>query len=211
MDILSYLLGYESGKNAGGGEIIDGVDPYYQDLAQALITRDAKYLSEDPTILPMKGFVTSTGSVLATVAPYAFAGFKDVEKITISDTLFVNPYAFAGNKKLKIIDITAPRGGTGSVGFFGNSLYECSELQSVIVRDGGIGIDQVNFMKTDMSGADYGGVGANDTFCVYVPSVYYDSVVAKVNAATNIAVPASRYRKLEDYPEIDNWMNGDAT
>ena len=200
----SKINGIEVGGGSGG-EIIDGVDPYYQDLAQALITRNAEYLSEDPTILPMKGFVTSTGGVLATVAPYAFAGFKDVEKITISDTLFVNPYAFAGNKKLKIIDITAPRFNTGSVAFYGNSLYECSALQSVIVRDGGIGLEYVNFFKNDMSGADYGGVGANDTFCVYIPSAYYDSVVANVNAATNIAVPTSRYRKLEDYPAINNW------
>lgn len=200
--VTIYHVTEESG---GGGEIIDGVDPYYQGLAQALITRNAEYLSEYPTILPMKGFVTSTGGVLATVAPYAFAGFKDVEKITISDTLFVNPYAFAGNKKLKIIDITAPRFNTGSVAFYGNSLYECSALQSVIVRDGGIGLEYVNFFKNDMSGADYGGVGANDTFCVYIPSAYYDSVVANVNAATNIAVPTSRYRKLEDYPAINNW------
>ena len=187
-----------------GGEVIEGVDPYYQKLAEAVITRNAEDLSGDKTTLPMKGFVTSSGSTLASVNEYAFAGFVDVENIIISDTLFVYENAFAGCRKLKILDITASST-ISTVGFFGNSLSGCTALESVIVRDGGCGIEQVLFNKTNMGGIDLGGVGANDTFYVYVPAAYYDTIVEKVNASSITAVPSSRYRKLEEYPAVDKW------
>jgi hypothetical protein len=187
-----------------GIETDDGVDPYYQRLAEALLTRDASLLTGDSTALELKGFKLIGGGVLGNVPEYAYAGFKDVETISISDTLFVYPNAFVGDAKLKILDVTASSV-LGSVGFFGNSLLGCTALESVIVRDGGAGLTNVNFLTTDTAGNNYGGVGANSTFYVYVPAEYYDAIVANVNSLTYAAVPASRYRKLEDYPEVDKW------
>lgn len=201
---IDEIVGLIGTGGGGSGEVTEGVDPYYQRLAESLITRNAEDLSGDKTTLPMKGFVTSSGKTLASVNEYAFAGFVDVENIIISDTLFVYENAFAGCKKLKILDVTASSA-IGSVGFFGNSLSGCTALESVIVRDGGCGIERVNFNKHNMGGTDLGGVGANDTFCVYVPAAYYDTIIANVNSSSNIAVPASRYRKLEDYPAVDKW------
>lgn len=193
----------ESGGGGSGGEIIEGVDPYYQKLAEAVITRNATYLSGDKTTLNMKSFKTSSGGTLGTVASHAFAGFNDVENIIISDTMFVYPNAFADNPKLKIIDVTAPS--IGTVAFFGNSLSGCTALESVIVRDCGEVLKNVNFLTIDTAGNNLGGVGANSTFYVYVPEAYYDTIVENVNSLTNAAVSSSRYRKLEDYPDINHW------
>lgn len=195
------ILAIETG---GGETIVDGVDPYYQQLAEAVIMRDATYLSGDKSTLILKGFTTSDGKTLGNVSGYAFAGFTDVENIAISDTLFVYPYAFKDNSKLKILDVTAAQQ-FGIVSFFGNSLSGCTALESVIIRDGGAGLSNVKFSTIGMDGTNYGGTGANDTFYVYVPAEYYDTIVADVDAAPNIAVPGSRYRKLEDYPGVDHW------
>lgn len=186
------IFGVEGNAETGGGtEIADGVDPYYQQLAEAVMTRNAKYLGDEKK-LSMKGFVLSNGNTLASLNGYSFAGFRTVESMIFSDVVIVQKDAFVGDTALKIIDITATQA-MPYVSFMQGSLNGCTALESVIIRDGGAGI------QSAMANASHGG---SDTFYFYVPSAYYDTVIAKLDGDV---VPAERYRKLEDYPEIDHW------
>lgn len=176
----------------GDSQIVDGVDPYYQKLAEALMKRQAAYLSGDNKTMSMKNFVTSDGSTLASLNPYSFAGFNYVEGMEFTDVVMVQSNAFTGNSKLKILDITTAKDIT-LTSFYPNSLSGCTALEAIIIRNGEAGLSSANVNSSN---------GANDTFYIYVPAAYYDTVIANI---TDGFLPASRYRKLEEYPEIDNW------
>jgi hypothetical protein len=75
-----------------------------------------------------------------------------------------------------------------------NSLDGCHKLESIIIRAPEDGVLERVAVSTINE--------TNNTFYIYVPSAYYDSIISNL---TGSVVPASRYRKLEDYPEIDNW------
>lgn len=176
----------------GGTEIVDGVDPYYLDLAETLMVRDATRLTGDAKTLSLKGFIRADGSTIGNLPAYSFAGFRDVENMVFSDVIMVNEYALRDCGNLKILDITA-----GSqadlIGFAQNSLAGCSALETVILRSGGAAL---RFASVNASN------GANETFYVYVPAADYDTIVGNLSSNN---VPASRYRKLEDYPAVDRW------
>ena len=87
----------------------EGVDPYYQKLAEALMKRSAEYLSGNAKTMSMKGFKVSDGATLASLQPYSFAGFSNVEGMEFTDVIMVQENAFTGNSKLKILDITTDR------------------------------------------------------------------------------------------------------
>lgn len=173
-------------------QIVDGVDPYYQKLAEALMKRSAEYLSGKAKTMSMKGFVVSDGSTLASLQPYSFAGFSNVESMEFTDVIMVQENAFTGNSKLKILDITVAKAIT-MASFYPNSLTGCTALEAIIIRNGEAGLSSALVNSSN---------GANDTFYIYVPAAYYDTVISNI---TDGFLPASRYRKLEDYPEIDNW------
>ena len=179
------------GSSGGGDVVIEGVDPYYQQLAEALMVRDAKYLG-DNQVLNLKSFKTSDGHTLGTLNSYSLAGFDEVKGILLTDTAIVLENALVGCSNLKIIDVTASNN-VNSVGFMSGSLIGCDALESIIVRDGGSELSMVAVV------ADNGG---NNDFYVYVPISFYDSIIAKLSATH---IDASRYRKLEDYPLIDFW------
>ena len=169
-----------------------GVDVYYQRLAEALMMRNAEYLSSDKTKMIMRGFKASDGNTLVSINPYSFAGFTDVECMTFSDVLFVQNNAFAGNSKLKILDITVsqthPMFGVIAGGFNG-----CTALEALIVRGGDVAVTSATVLATH---------GGNDTFYVYVPAADYDTIISNLS---DVHLSKDRYRKLEDYPLINYW------
>lgn len=182
------------GEGSGDIEYVDGVDPYYQKLAEAVITRNAEYLSGDERNMSMKGFVLSDGNILGTLDSYSFAGFKYVESMSFTSVVIINKNAFADDVNLRILDITIPNvDGLNGAQFTPGSLNGCTSLEAVIIRDGGVGISSVGVSIDN---------GANDTFYVYVPSKYYNTIIGNLTSAR---IPADRYRKLEDYPAVDNW------
>ena len=202
MDIQSFLIGLQAGKNAGGdtgggssgeGEtiIINGVDPYYQKLAETLMLRNGTYLG-DATTLSLKGFTKSDGQKLGNLPSYSFAGFKNVENMIFDTVMMINDNALLGCEKLKILDITTGSG-VDLVGIMENALSGCTALESVIFRNNGTALVYANVNANN---------GANDTFYVYVPAADYDTIISKLG--TN-SLPVSRYRKLEEYPAVDRW------
>jgi hypothetical protein len=183
-----------SGGSSGGGDVeyVDGVDPYYQKLAETLMLRDASLLG-DQTTLSLKGFVKSDGSSLGNLPSYSFAGFKNVDYMVFDSLMLINENALLGCERLKILDITAgPM--VDLVGIMANAFSGCTALESVIFRSGG-----TNLKHASVNNA----TGANDTFYVYVPSADYDTIIGNLSSSSNI--PPERYRKLEDYPEINFW------
>ena len=178
--------------------IDSSVDTYNLGLAEMLMLREPQWFGYDNSNdnkLSLRGFKLSDGNTLGNLPPYSFAGFSNVKGMRFSDVIFVYENVFLEDKALKIIDITVPDV-IGTCGFFPNSLNGCTSLESIIVRGGGKGLERVNFNGT---------TGAGTNFYVYVPSAYYDTVIS--NIASDSPVGESRYRKLEDYPEIDNWYD----
>lgn len=194
-----------AGEGGGGSEDMNETAKYNLALAEAVLTRDASDLG-DPKVLRLGKFKLSNGNYLGSLNRYSLAGFDTVEKIVIDGVFLVSPYAFRDNKKLKILDVTTFEHMQG-LGFKQGSLAGCTALESVIVRDGGGGVNYATFFYSEEAVEDVEpGTGANDTFYVYVPSAYYESIISNVNSnGDSAAVPASRYRRLEDYPEIDYW------
>ena len=178
----------------GGGSDDPGESPemiYYRSLAESLMTRNAEYMG-DKTKMNLKGFVLSNGGTLGSLDPFSFAGFKYVEGMSFTDVMLVQENAFYGCNKLKVIDITVPASVRSSA-FMQNSLRECPNVEAIIFRDGGEGLTSANVASAH---------GGNDSFFIYVPAAYYDTVTASL---ANYHVPKSRYRKLEDYPKVDKW------
>lgn len=173
-------------------------------LAEAMMTRNARYLG-DTDVLRMDGLVLSNGDYLGNIRPYAFAGFQNVQKMKFSNVIMFEHDSFRDNKNLKLIDITL-HPAYQSAGFYPQALEGCTSLESVIFRSGGSDLMYCSFIKS-MTTPDgtFEGTGANDTFYVYVPSEYYDTIVANISSGDGFAVTADRYRKLEDYPEINYW------
>lgn len=192
-------------EGGGGSEDIDETAKYNLALAEAMMTRDAGRLG-DPKILRLDSFTLSDGTKLGTLNRYSFAGFDQVEKIVLGGGFLIQPYSLKDNKALKLIDVTTFDLVQG-LSFRQQSLSGCTALESVIIRDGGGGVNYATFINSDEALEDMEtGTGANDTFFVYVPSAYYESIISNVNGlGDNSAVPASRYRRLEDYPEINYW------
>lgn len=183
-------------------EEANGVDPYYQKLAEALMTRDSSYLSEyaseagySSDTLYLKNFVMSDGDIFGSLASYSFAGFSS-KQMVFSSIATISDYAFRGCEDLEIIDITIPNGIFNLIICYDYSFAGCENLKAVIFRDGGQG-----FISADVFKEQEG----NDNFYIYVPRAYYDTIIGKLNAEKSL--PASRYRILEDYPDIDNWKD----
>lgn len=177
------------GISATSGE---GVDPYYLNLAETLMVRDAARLTGDGKTLSLKGFIKADGSTMGNLPAYSFAGFRDVENMVFSDVIMVNEYALRDCGNLKILDITAG-GQADLIGIAENALSGCASLETVILRSGGTAL---RFASVNLSN------GANDTFCVYVPAADYDAIVGNLSSSN---VPASRYRKLEEHPAVNFW------
>lgn len=191
-------------EGGGGSEDIDETAKYNLALAETVLTRDASYLG-DPKVLRLGKFKKSDGNYLASIQDYSFAGFKTVEKIVIGGAFYIAPYAFRDNKALKILDLTTFDAVQGLT-FRQQSLSRCTALESVIIRDGGGGVNYATFINEEAIEDVEPGTGANDTFYVYVPSAYYESVISNVNSLGDASmVPASRYRRLEDYPAVNYW------
>lgn len=189
MDITSFILGRKNGRK--------GVDPYYQSLSEALMLRDASYISDDPTVMKLPSYTASDGNTLASLNPYSFAGFTEVEAMKFTDVWWVCQNAFHGNGTLKILDIKAPDL-FRALTFEANALTGCDNLEAIIVRCDK-SLSGVGFQ----SGGNGDGHGSKSTFYVYVEASDYDRVVSGLDESS--VVPASRYRKLEDYPVIDKW------
>ena len=81
------------------------------------------------------------------------------------------------------------------------SLYNCTALESIIVRF--TGTEFTSGLTFGRALGEGNGIleGTNNTFYIYVSSVIYDKAVE------NNAPYSSRIRKLEDYPDIDNWYS----
>lgn len=182
-----------SGLGSSGGGTIEGVDPYYQQLAETAMTRNAVHLG-DETTLNLKSFKLAGGGTMGQLARYSFAGFDYVEGMAFTDVLFVLENAFRGNKKLKIIDITVSTS-VPAVAILTGAMPECPALEAVVVRDGGAGITNVA-VAADCSD--------NTGFYVYIPETFYEQVMEQVAINSN-NIDASRYRKLEDYPQYEFW------
>lgn len=165
---------------------------YYRGLAESLMLRKSEYLSGDATRMNLKGFVSSDGNTLSNLVNYSFAGFKNVEAMSFTDVILIGENAFYGCTALKIIDITVPKT-IPSVSGFPECLNGCPNIEAVIFRESGGGLEVAGLPLNN---------GSNDEFYIYVPAAYYDAVTENLSSYT---VPKSRYRKLEDYPEVDKW------
>lgn len=192
------------------------IDTYNLGLAEMLMTRNAGHFNYDDSDiykLSLRGFKMSGGSTLGSLSPYSFAGFQQLKGIRVTDVMYISENTFAGDEALKIIDITVPDVVDGCV--FVNkqtidtntwetielnegALTGCVSLESIIVRGGEKGLKIVTFRPKSA-------YGSSNNFYVYVPTKYYDTVIS--NIPSNSPVSKSRYRKLEDYPEIDNWYD----
>lgn len=194
MDIASFLIGYQAGQNKASNG-----DSYNLSLAEMMMKRDAEPFSGDKTRLSLRRFVLSNGATLGGLNKYSFAGFSDVQYMAFSDIVQVSAYALRDNKNLKLLDIVVPSvSGFDGVYFNANSLDGCTALESIIVRPSKIGLSSVAFREGATN-------GTTSDFYVYIPSEYYDALVSGLDSTTLAEVPASRFRKLEDYPSIDNW------
>ena len=185
------------GSSGGGDVVIEGVDPYYEELCELLV-----YRSHEGT-LDLRQIQTSIHN-MQNIGKYGLAGFDKVTELLLSGIYMLQPHALEGNKSLKIIDVTTSTLVTG-VGFQVGSLLGCDALESIIVRDGGAGLQTVVFNKTTAGYPGIEGVGDNGKFYVYVPASFFDTIVANATANSNNELPTDRYRKLEDYPDIDFW------
>lgn len=173
----------------------EGVDPYYSDLAYTLMTRDAKHLSGNERFLQLKGYKTPEGSTLGNLLGYSFAGFNKVEGMSFSDLMIVQENAFCGCSKLKVLDFTVTNG-IGMMPLEG-SLNTCDALEAVIFR-GDTAFHSINVNVNHGSAAN---------FYIYVPEAYYDTIISKLSSLAGAITDTSRFRKLEDYPEVDNWIS----
>lgn len=185
------------GSSGGGDVVIEGVDPYYEELCELLV-----YRVHEGT-LDLRQIQTSIPNI-QNIGKYGLAGLDKVTELLLSGIYMLQPHALEGDKSLKIIDITTTTLVTG-VGFQVGSLLGCDALESIIVRDGGAGLQTVVFNKTTAGYPGTEGVGDNGKFYVYVPASSYDTIVTNATSNSNNELPADRYRKLEDYPDIDFW------
>lgn len=199
MNIKDFLLGYEAGAAQGGGGNSDVAD-YNRNLAETVLSRDASRLG-NADVLDFSGFIDSNGNKLASVASYCFAGFKNITGLIINGMVYANPYAFRDCSALKILDITITDL-INSAWLEPRALDGCTVLEAIIVRPGANGLSSFVAQNTN-SGVPQTGQGANSDYCIYIPSAYYNTVVANISSISE--VPASRYRRLEDYPDIANW------
>lgn len=166
---------------------------YYRSLAETLMTRNAEKFTDDSKVMHMKNFIMSDGKTLGSLNSYSFAGFKNVEGMSFSGVGMVLENAFYDCQKLKVIDMTSSAG-FPMVAFLDGSLNNCPSIESIIIRAGETGLTTASVLKTHGS--------SNDEFYVYVPSSYYDTVMANWNENM---IPENRYRKLEEYPSVDRW------
>lgn len=164
-------------------------------LGYALLSRDASFTSGDKTFLDVSEIRNAEGTLLASINSYAFAGFISITHARTKSTVYFQDNAFVGDAKLKLLDITCSET-IGILGFYPNALTGCSALESVIIRrwPGGTAINQVIFNTGSTTGAG--------EFYVYVPSADYDTIIANLSTTE---VPADRFRKLEEYPELNYW------
>lgn len=199
--VLKGVTFHKKDGTQGVGTLELNQSDYNQRLAEMLMTKNTTDFSGSSTLLNMSGFRLVSGSMLGSLASYSFGGFINVTHMIFTDFFMANPYAFVGNTSLKILDLTAYETMPGII-LTPRSLDKCMNLESLIVR--GNNVEQVNIANT-FTGETETGTGSNDTFYVYVAAAVYDTVISNLN--TNSAVPASRFRKLEDYPEINYWNN----
>lgn len=170
------------------------LDTYYLNLAYSLMTRMAAHHSGNNKYMLMKDFTTPDGKTLGNLLNYSFAGFKDCCGMSFSNIMLVNANAFAGDARLKYLDFTC-NNFTGML-FSEGSLNGCDALEAIIFRSE----KDLVYVKIPQTH------GSTANFYIYVPSKYYAAVLNELNGATGYVSDTSRFRKLEDYPEIDNWI-----
>lgn len=175
-----------------GGE---GVDPYYSSAAYSLVTRDAQYVSGNSKVLQLRGFKdANTGNTLGNLQPYSMAGFSKVEAMAFSGFMMLNASnIFVGCSSLKILDFTI----TNTVGMMlgAGTLNGCTSLQSIIFR-GNTSFATININTSH---------GSTSNFYIYVPRANYQNVISRLSSASGAIKDTSRFRILEDYPDVNNW------
>ena len=137
------------------------------------------------------------GKLNVGLSEYSYTGFDDMQYCKLDSVFLVNNYSIAHNPELKILDISVPDAPFDGIIFYENALYGCNKLESIIIRPNSAGSMDYASFETGATN------NTNSTFLVYVPTACYDACVSEqININSGMA---SRFRKLEDYPEIDNW------
>jgi hypothetical protein len=168
-------------------EIEVGNGEYYQKLAETLMLRNPSIMGTG-NVLNLAGFVTSDGRTLGTVNSYSFAGFKTVTGMQFTDVLFFSENAFRDCASLKVIDNTAPA--EFACGFLAGSLNDCPAIEALIIRGTTNATVNINH-------------GGTSDFYIYVPDELYDEVISNIDPTYHL--PAERYRKLGEWPEVNYW------
>ena len=205
MDMTSFALGYK----AGAAKPTEGVDPYYMNLAMALVKRDASYLG-DPELLDVGTIKDEDGLLLGGLSPYALAGYDDVTGIKVTG-MYYSRYEFAGCKKLRVVDVTVPDPWP-AVQFVGKEatydqqtgtlidpaesgvFRDCPMLEAIVVRPSSNNslVGAYVWTMTEIP----------ETACVYIPREHLETMKAKVASDPN-NISTDRYLALEDHPEYD--------
>lgn len=167
-----------------------------------LVAKNEEYTSGKEELLMIPQVITNSGNNLGNLAEYALAGFKYAKYAKINGIGWIYDYALAYNPNLQIVEFEYDVE-TFALGFIlrSYSLYNDTLLESIIIRYDGDTLPESTADVFLGNGLGDTGVlyGTNNTFYVYVSSILYDMTVA------NNPNFSSRIRKLEDYPDIDNW------
>ncbi len=168
----------------------------YAKIINCLRNRNTDGLTEKEGLLYIPE-IREGGMLNIGLSNYTYAGFDDMEYCKLDSVCLVNDYSISHNPELKILDISVPSAPWDMCTFYSDALYGCNNLESVIIRPNSDGtMDLVTFQQGATN-------NTNSTFLVYVPASCYDACVSEpININSGMA---NRFRKLEDYPEIDNW------
>ena len=180
----------------------DSSDSGLMNVIKGLVGRDATETSGTTGLLAIPKVMASNGNVVITLNEYARAGFDDAEYAKFNGTTWYYDYSLAYYKKLRIVEVEIDDTSQGLGVMFGPySLYGCTMLESLIIRF--TGTEFTSSVKIGVLLGSGNGIleGTNNTFYIYVSRVLYDKAVA------NNSPYSGRIRKLEDYPDIDNWQD----
>lgn len=181
---------------------IGSSDAKLMNTIHGLVNKDEALTSGKDGLLTIPTILADNGNIFITANSYALAGFTNALYAKFHNTTWFYAYSLAYCPKLKIVEVEIDDSGQGlGVTFHPYSLYNNTALESIIVRFTG-----TEFTSTATFGVQLGegnGIleGTNSTFYIYVSRVMYDAVVASNPKYS------SRIRKLEDYPDIDNWYS----
>lgn len=182
-----------------------GGDNEYAEIIYGIVSRKEEYTSGKSGLLKVPPVVSAdNGNSLISLSSYTMAGYSRALYAQFSGQTWIYDYALGYNAKLKLVDfeLTSDNSGLGFM-LLPYSLYGCTALESLIIRyDGEEAYPNDAILIGQGLGSGTGVLeGTNDTFYIYVSSSIYDIVVAK-NPTYR-----SRIRKLEDYPDVDTWMD----